>query len=832
MRRLLPLFALAIAAACTTTPAPVTTGAAAPHGFTIEEEALVLRFEDRREYDPAWAAAWAAHPNALHRHRLAIALARIGPHTFIDANENGARGTGERQAGVDVLIGMAADHDQAVRAAVAFALGEIADSAAIDALFGLAQDTDLRVAAEAIEALSKLSASVPLDRYAALARSEVEGVRAIAVRFLFRFNSDPASAIAAEMLASDAPALRQEAAYALSRRPFAPARERLELLASDPSTLTRAYAVAALGRIASVQSMDTLVGAAGDIHPWVRTNAMVALARVAGADASRLSSDDVPRILAATEDADSGTRASAVDALGFYATRHEPARTRLLEIAANGSRWERELAVGAIARHFAEANPSMVPAELTSWQKVRVLEATAAMPKSGPLFRSRLAGDPEVLVRMNVISSIPDDAVDGEMSLIRAALEHDDAIVRAGAVDRFAASQRVTADEKRTVFEAMEAKARGDRENDARLAAIAGLAALEYEGREAFLRSLIADRDPVVRRVAADLLVEKLGRERPQITPLAVRDVNYAEVALWARQPHTASIHLTRGVIELSLLSHDAPLTVWNFAQLARQKYFDNSSFMRVVPNFVVQGGDPRNDQSGGPGYAIRDEINMQKYTRGALGMALSGPDTGGSQFFITHSPQPHLDGGYTIFGRVANGMSGVVDQAERGDRVETITIDERGPAAAADVAGIQETPGPLVVGRLPLDKLLAAVPHYLDAKAAYQADPSIVEMIAQSIRPGDRLEVYMGTWCPDSAREVPKLLKINDLLSANHSTQLPITFLAVDRSKSNPAELVRGKNIEKISTFIYYRGEEELGRIVERPTSLFEDDLLAIAAR
>jgi cyclophilin family peptidyl-prolyl cis-trans isomerase len=134
---------------------------------------------------------------------------------------------------------------------------------------------------------------------------------------------------------------------------------------------------------------------------------------------------------------------------------------------------------------------------------------------------------------------------------------------------------------------------------------------------------------------------------------------------------------MTRGNIKIALLTQDAPITTWNFAQLARAKYFDNSSFMRVVPNFVIQGGDPRNDMEGGPGYAIRDEINLQKYTRAAVGMALSGPDTGGSQFFITHSPQPHLDGGYTIFGRVTAGMTAVVDQTERGDRVETIAIDE-----------------------------------------------------------------------------------------------------------------------------------------------------------
>src|SRR5258708_35453040 len=99
---------------------------------------------------------------------------------------------------------------------------------------------------------------------------------------------------------------------------------------------------------------------------------------------------------------------------------------------------------------------------------------------------------------------------------------------------------------------------------------------------------------------------------------------------------------------------------------------------MRVVPNFVIQGGDPRNDMNGSPGFSIRDEINLQKYTRAAVGMALSGPDTGGSQFFITHSPQSHLDGGYTIFGRVTSGMTALVDQTGRGGKRETTGIERK----------------------------------------------------------------------------------------------------------------------------------------------------------
>ena len=829
MRRLLPLALLATA--CATAPPP-PPAAPAPHGFSIEEEARVLALEDRREFDPAWAAAWASHPNVLHRQKLAAALGRIGPHTFIDTNGDGDRDPGEHQAGVDILNRLASDTDQGVRTAVAFALGEIGDRAGVETLFRLAADSDLRVAAEAVEALSKLHASVPLDRYAALTAPSSQGARGIAIRYLFRFDNDAASAIAAEALGDPEVAIRQEAAYALSRRAYAPARQRLELLAGDPNTMIRVYAIAALGRIASPLSAQTFVRAAGDSHPWVRTNAMVALARVAAADPSVLQTDDVPRVIATSEDPDSGVRAASVEALGFYATRDSMARDRLREMATNGSRWERELAVAAIAARFGESQPDLIPTELTSWQRVRVLEAMAASATNGPQLRARFASDPDLLVRMNVIGSIPDDAVDAEMSLIRAALEHPDAIVRASAIDRYTLSKNEPVDQKREALVRLERTARADRENDARLAAIRGLADIDYSGRESFLRSLLSDGDPVVRRVAADLLVEKLGAQRPQITPLPVREVDYAEVARWARQPHTAAIHMTRGVIDVTLLPQEAPMTAWNFARLAREKYFDNTSFMRVVPNFVIQGGDPRNDQSGGPGYAIRDEINMQKYTRGAVGMALSGPDTGGSQFFITHSPQPHLDGGYTIFGRVSNGMSGVVDQTERGDRVETITIDERPPAADSAVLGIQQTPLPLVIGAMTRERVLELLPQYVTAAAAYQPDPTVVEMVAQAVRPGDRIEVYMGTWCDDSAREVPKMLRIADALRDQHEKEVPLSFYALDRSKTGPAELVRGKAIERVATFIYYRDGEELGRIVERPVSLFEDDLLAIVAR
>jgi cyclophilin family peptidyl-prolyl cis-trans isomerase len=150
----------------------------------------------------------------------------------------------------------------------------------------------------------------------------------------------------------------------------------------------------------------------------------------------------------------------------------------------------------------------------------------------------------------------------------------------------------------------------------------------------------------------------------------------YQRVAARQNKKITATIHTAKGQIMIELFPQDAPITVDSFITLARKGYFNNLTFHRVVPNFVIQGGDPRGDGEGGPGYQIRCEINTRPYTRGAVGMALSGKDTGGSQFFITHSPQPHLDGGYTVFGQVASGME-VVDRIARGDLIKGIEVVE-----------------------------------------------------------------------------------------------------------------------------------------------------------
>ncbi|HDJ28512.1 MAG TPA: peptidylprolyl isomerase [Proteobacteria bacterium] len=139
-----------------------------------------------------------------------------------------------------------------------------------------------------------------------------------------------------------------------------------------------------------------------------------------------------------------------------------------------------------------------------------------------------------------------------------------------------------------------------------------------------------------------------------------------------------ATMNTNKGVIELTLYPEYAPQTVNNFIFLAREGFYDNISFHRVINDFMVQGGDPTGSGMGGPGYSFTDEFSGNPLTHEAkvISMANAGPNTNGSQFFITHSPQPHLDGHHTVFGKVTTGQD-VVDAITQGDTITSIEITE-----------------------------------------------------------------------------------------------------------------------------------------------------------
>ena len=150
------------------------------------------------------------------------------------------------------------------------------------------------------------------------------------------------------------------------------------------------------------------------------------------------------------------------------------------------------------------------------------------------------------------------------------------------------------------------------------------------------------------------------------------------EMQIDPKKKYTVTMETNKGTIEIELFAEHAPITVNNFVFLSREGYYDDVAFHRVISNFVIQGGDPTGSGAGGPGYRFPDEFagNPHKHGTGYLSMANAGPGTNGSQFFITHSPQPHLDGRHTVFGKVTSGMD-VVNSIRQGDVMTSVTINE-----------------------------------------------------------------------------------------------------------------------------------------------------------
>jgi cyclophilin family peptidyl-prolyl cis-trans isomerase/HEAT repeat protein len=230
--------------------------------------------------------------------------------------------------------------------------------------------------------------------------------------------------------------------------------------------------------------------------------------------------------------------------------------------------------------------------------------------------------------------------------------------------------------------------------NDAQLAILSALVKLDKKEATDSLKLALDAPNFLVRRQAAQLIKQndlqadfpnadgKVGMVKPYNRKTGTKlgqvlNTNADYLRAVSRKSARAILTTEKGTFTIEFFPEDAPLTVDNFIKLARRKYFNGLAIHRVVPNFVMQDGDPRGDGNGGPGWEIRDEINFREYERGAVGMALSGRDTGGSQWFVTHSPQPHLDGGYTVFASVNETDMKIVDNLVRGDKILSVKIIE-----------------------------------------------------------------------------------------------------------------------------------------------------------
>lgn len=672
--------ALLLFGACASSPTPrvvgnATSGLDGARIEHLEERALLLLLSDRRTYEGVAIGAALDGPPELRR-QAALALGRIGDPKCGPA-----------------LEGLLADRDLAVRRTAVFALGEAGElrrqegpkgagelEATASALLGMVNDADRESGRLAVEALAKLGVTVEtvVER---LAEGSAEEIFPRLLPALYRFQSREhrSSAVirwAVEGLAEDAPELHAMAAYALARTPLPEGAPALRELLADADPWVRGWGARGLGEVGEAADAERLRPLLDDAEPGPIIQALRAMKRLIDTGKAAAPYDWHPRLLELLSDERPGVRLTAVEASAAWLLDEELGE-RLVALAASGVPRERQLAVLALAEG---EDPQALPWTVTAAEDPNPATRRAAARAAGLVgvadVLDFLAVDSDGGVRSAALetwlAAEPPDAAERAST----ALADRDAGVRATAFE-WLANHPVAPLE--VLVAGMDLSSR-DRILDARLAGVRALAArarsepLERGALIAVLEKLAADGEYLVRRqAAADLL--SLGGEEIDPGGLRLRKPVeiYREVVRRTVKPRHAVIRTERGDVTVELACDEAPLTCLNFLQLGSQGFYDGLAFHRVVPDFVVQAGDPRSDGRGGPGYAIRDEMNLLRYGRGTVGMALSGPDTGGSQFFITLSPQPHLDGGYTVFGRVVSGLDAVFDLVE-GDRILGVT--------------------------------------------------------------------------------------------------------------------------------------------------------------
>jgi cyclophilin family peptidyl-prolyl cis-trans isomerase len=619
-----------------------------------EDPGTLLLLADRRMYEPFSVRRLAEGREAI-RAELALALGRIGD-----------------PRGVPTLEGLLQDPAPAVRRRAAFALGFVKGPSAVPALLAAVGDHDLETGRRVIEALARLETPLASVEAGLLALPEARrGERLLPS--LFRFAAADRAPAARRALATGDPDQVRWAAYALAREARPESREVLRGLLEDPDPWLRGWGARGLGQAGTAADAEALVGRLADPAAGPVIQALRGLAALAAEGRALPPRRTLPTILELLDHPLPGVRITAIEATPAWLGDPELAAV-LAERFTSGEGREREVALLALARGGDERALDLLPAAMVSPDsqlRARSVEAAAALDALDRV--AELAADPHPVVReawltARLGSSTPGIAAASALS----ALMDADPAVRAVSLAWLSEHPKAPTE---AIIEAMNGPG-AERLVDVRLSGISALAARARsvpEERESLIDRLLdwaGHRDWLVRRAAAGAL-EKLGAGRLASGPVETgwSIAAYRQAVARTREDRRVDLETRHGVLRLRLTCSTAPLTCLNFVNLVTQGFYDGLTFHRVVPDFVVQAGDPRGDGAGGPGYTLRDEYNLERYARGTLGMALSGPDTAGSQFFITLSRQPHLDGTYTAFGRVESGEE-ILDLLVQGDRI------------------------------------------------------------------------------------------------------------------------------------------------------------------
>jgi HEAT repeat protein/cyclophilin family peptidyl-prolyl cis-trans isomerase len=644
----------------------------------MEKMARILELEDRRSTGAGELARLLADADRGVRRRAALAAGRIGDGELVPA-----------------LVERMNDSEPEVRQMSAFALGLAGDPRASERLLLALQDPDPVVRARAAEALGRTGGAraaarlaeylvgiLPQPRGTITVRGDDPGsasdpwlVLRLGLFALARLKDGPAAAT----VLLDGGRSRFDwwaAAWTAMRIEHPALRPVLDSAARSEDPLSRALAARGLGALKDPGAVDALARLASDRDPHVIVYALRSLAAIGDARG-------VPAAAAQLRSADPHVLAEALKAVAALPA-DRALRSQVVGLVGHETAAVRAAALGALA-HLDRDDFALVLSGLDPdpvWF-VRAALAAALGDLGGEVGGGLLSGmlqdaDPRVVAA--ALGALRKARGAQSLETLRRHLEHPDYGVRAAAAEGVGALE--AAAEAPALLAAWE-RGLADPDLEARLAVVTALAGLKDERAAVPLRE-IAARDPsrAVRLQAAAAL-RALGQPAPGPGPEAVDrpplDYRLA-MAPYDAQPSAPLftprlvLHTRGGPIEIHLNVVEAPLASAAYLDLARRGFFNGLTFHRVVPGFVIQGGDPRGDGTGGPGFTLRDEVGQRPYGRGTVGIALAGKDTGGSQLFVALSPQPHLDGTYPVLGWVAAGME-VVDRIQPGDVIERVEV-------------------------------------------------------------------------------------------------------------------------------------------------------------
>jgi cyclophilin family peptidyl-prolyl cis-trans isomerase/HEAT repeat protein len=584
------------------------------------------------------------------------------------------------------------DADTLVAANAAYALGVAKDTASVSALARAVAGAPDVVAREAAWALGEIGepsravitialgdgVSQPLTASTAAQRGG--SVRAALLLSTVKLRPVPLTVVLPWLADRDAETVRA-AAYVIGRQRLPAGVRALLTVRAHADEETRQHVARGLAKQAAGDSLATMARAAlsiliTDRSARVRMNAVRSVASY-GATAV----GEVERVLG---DPDANVRVAASEGIQTVFLRDTAAWRRAWNRDTTFRVRQQLLSAARTAGVSTLASEELAWSRLPDWRRrVAALDARAADDKADRLALAREgARDADQRVRSAALGLIPQNANDADVrALTTPSLTDADVQVRAAALGAIARRARA---EDLDVALAAHATAATEVDGDARTAALRVIAAawardsarVDASHRARLAAFAGAGTSAERRIVAAVTPMGAWSRAEPAVVARPLADYERL-VRQWmvagSRQPQ-AVIRTERGDVTIELFGGDAPLVVEAFLRLATTGYYRNTVFHRVVPNFVAQDGDARGDGSGGAGFTLRESYSRRRHERGAIGLATSGPDTGGSQYYLCHSSQPHLDGAYTVFGRVVEGFD-VLDRIVQGDRMLRVDV-------------------------------------------------------------------------------------------------------------------------------------------------------------